>query len=66
MRYDICSICKQPINNFDHSVVIGYGIPEVQYAFCETCGRPVVAFLNRHQLKSFTEAHKLSWQNQRN
>jgi len=55
MRLDKCNICKQSITDFDHQVVIGYGIPELQYSLCPACARPIIGFLERHKLLSFPE-----------
>ena len=61
MRLDKCVICKQQIKVYDNAVVLGYGIPDVQYAFCQDCAAPIIKFLRAHGIQSFTELHKISW-----
>ena len=61
MRLDKCVICKQQIKVYDHMVVLGYGIPDIQYAFCQSCAVPIIKFLRAHGIQSFTEAHKITW-----
>lgn len=59
MRLDKCEICKLSITDFDHQIVIGYGIPELQYSLCPACARPIIDFLERHRLPSFPEANSV-------
>lgn len=52
MRLDICSVYQKIIEDFDHHVVIGYGLPLPQYAFCASCASPIILFLQAHGLPS--------------
>lgn len=61
MRLDQCDICKQAITDFDHQVVIGFGIPELQYSLCSSCAKPIINFLEQHGLPSFPKANSITW-----
>jgi hypothetical protein len=61
MRLNRCDICRQQITNPNEQIVLGYGIPELQYSFCPICAKPVIAFLKRHRLPSFPAAHQVEW-----
>lgn len=65
MRLDRCDICKQAIIDFDHQVVVGYGIPELQYSFCRTCARPIISLLERYRLPSFPVANSVFWNDEK-
>ena len=56
-----CVIYKKAINDFNHYLTIGYGIPLPLYSVCDKCGQPVIAFLEAHGLSSFTAQQGDSW-----
>jgi hypothetical protein len=56
-----CAVCKKRIKDFDHYLVVGYGIPLPQYSICQSCAKPVILFLEQHRLISFTDSRGISW-----
>jgi hypothetical protein len=61
MKLDRCDICNQAITDFNHQVVLGYGIPELRYSFCPSCAKPIIEFLENHGLESFSKANGITW-----
>ncbi len=49
MRITRCDICLKKIS-WENKIEIGYKSIMPQFSVCESCGKPVVAFLKKHKL----------------
>ncbi len=49
MNITKCDICKKEIKN-RQEVCIGYCMPLPQYSLCLKCSKPIVVFLEKHEL----------------
>jgi hypothetical protein len=52
-----CDICGKEISN-DKTATAGYGRLLSHYSFCDTCGKPIVAFLKKNKLMKDEEEKK--------